>query len=162
MDILLKLNRLNKKLQQEKSKRIKAEALNKSLRYEISVLKQTYLDKEPVDISSTISAIHELRKMHRSIDIYHVAMISYASSVGKFTSNQFRNRFSSGKNKFYEVMLNMRSWGYIESVDISYKRRRTYFYLTAKGIALSEKIGQLVIAAKKQGKKRRMSNGQEK
>ena len=162
MDISLKLNKISKKLQLEKSKRIKAEALNKSLQYEISLLKQTYLDKEPIDISSTISAIHSLRKTHRSIDIYHVAMVSYASSVGKFTSSQFRERFSSGKNKFYEVMLDMKSWGYIDSVEVSYKRRRVYFYLTTKGVALSEKLNKLVVEAKKQGKKRRMSNGEEK
>lgn len=162
MDLLLRLNRLNQKLKTEKAKRLKAEASNRSLTYELSVLKQTYSDKEPIDISSTISAIHELRKRHRNIDIYHVAMISYALSVGKFTSAQFRERFSSGKNKFYEVMLDMRNWGYIEAVDVAYKRRRTYFFLTAKGNELANKLSEAIIVAKKQSKKRRLTYGQEK
>lgn len=162
MDLSLRISKLHNKLKQERLKRAKAEARVQSLSHELSIVKQTYSDKDPVDISSTISAIHELRKRHRNIDIYHVAMVSYATSVGKFTSSQFRERFSSGKNKFYEVMLDMRKWGYIDAADVSYKRRRTFFFLTAKGLELSKKLSEAVILAKKQSKKRRVVNGEEK
>lgn len=140
MNTSTKIDRLYKKLAAEKSKRLSAESKLRNSKIEIDKLNSAIKNTSKIDITSTIFAIHQLRKTNRKLDIYHVAVLSYASEVGKFTASQFMRRMNSGKNKFYEVMIDMREWGYIDTTETSYRVKRVWFHLTTKGAIVAERL----------------------
>jgi len=159
MDFSKKFDRLESKYHSQLTKTKSYKRRLEIAEQKIEKINSAYKDKEVVDITTTISAMHELRKVNRKLDIYHVAMIAYAKEVGKFTSSQFMSRFLSGKNRFYEVMSDMRELGYIDSVDVVYKRKRVYFYLTDKGEKIYQRLNNAILIAKKQSKIKRMNHG---
>lgn len=155
MDFKKALDKMHQKFLTEKKLRNSIESKFRNLQTENEKLKIIAADKNPIDITSTIYAMHELRKINRKLDIYHVAVLSYADEVGKFTSSQFRRRMGSGKNKFYEVMLDMKELGYITTTETSYKHKRIWFHLTTKGVEVVSRMKLAVASAKI--KKRRES-----
>lgn len=155
MDLKKALDKMHEKYLSEKKVRNSIESKFRNLQTENEKLKSIISDKNQIDITSTIYAMHELRKINRKLDIYHVAVLSYADEVGKFTSAQFRRRMGSGKNKFYEVMLDMKELGYVTTTETAYKHRRTWFHLTTKGVEVVERMKASVALAK--SKKRRES-----
>ena len=108
MDFEKKLNRFEDKYKKEHEIRKSIERKLAVAEVKVKQLNSVNNGKNIVDITTTISAIHELRRINRKLDIYHVATITYGKEVGKFTSAQFMSRFHSGKNKFYEVISQMR------------------------------------------------------
>ena len=156
MDFEKKLNRFEDKYKKEHEIRKSIERKLAVAEVKIKQLNSVNNGKNMVDITTTISAIHELRRINRKLDIYHVATITYGKEVGKFTSAQFMSRFHSGKNKFYEVISQMREYGYIDAVEVSYKRKRVYFYLTDKGENLYTRLEGAIYTAKKYSKINRL------
>lgn len=140
MDTSKLLDSTQRKYLAERSKRKSIEQQYALCKKEKERLVTIIKDKESVDILTTVSAIHELRKINRKLDIYHVAMVVYLDKIGKCTSSQFMRRFNSGKNKFYEVMSEMKEMGYIDTLETLYKKRRVWFFLTDKGHQICARI----------------------
>lgn len=159
MDLQKALNKIHEKYVLEKKRRGSLESKFRNSQTENKKLRSILAEKESIDITSTIHALHELRKINRKLDIYHVAVLSYASEVGKFTSSQFMRRMHSGKNKFYEVMVDMKELGYITTTETSYKHKRIWFYLTTKGYEVVDRLKKSVLAAKLQSKRERKLDG---
>jgi hypothetical protein len=159
MDLAKRLDRLSTAHNAEVKRRRSAEKKAYALQKELDTVKANLNTKEPVDVLTTIVAIHELRKTNRKLDIYHVGMLAYALQVGKFTSTQFRNKTNSGKNKFYETMSEMRDWGYIDITETNYKRRRVWFHLTTKGQAIADRLNENIVKAKVNSRRERLKNG---